>query len=221
MIPHGPRSRLPSHQEFSWDTITIGPNDKSRYRVTKQLLKTDNHFFYLASHPSHGEVVIKQWQHKHAYDAIPGIWYLFAFNGMKHSLKVYDVWGVNVAMEKIDGTMDELNIDKEMYSCFSQLLTAVRDVHHKKIALFNIEPKNIGWTLNDFDERVYKFFDYNKALSFTTATTLDKNPMDDIVALGHIFATFDSDFIREIATECLSGKFTASQLYKKWVDDIV
>lgn len=214
--PLGPRPRSPSYVEFSWNNITIGPNENSRYRVIKQLLKTDNNLFYLASHPHHGEVVIKQYQRKYI---ISDLRYLFAFNGMKHSLKVYDAWNVNIAMEKIEGTLDMLDISKEIYNCFSQLLTAVRDIHDKKIALFNIKPKNIGWVINSFGEHLYKFFDYDKALSFSVALIEGKNPLDDIVALGQIFITSDSDFMRKIAIECLSGQFTAIQLYKKWVDD--
>jgi len=215
---------------FSWDNITIGPHQYSQYRILNQFLKTKHRIFYNATHSEFGNnIVIKQFPQEKLLDIVSAIRYLYIFNGMKHSIHVYDMWGNNIAMERLDGilgdfyekdkkdenttkiTRDEkINIDKNAFDCFCQLLYAIREFHLYKVALFNISPKTIGW-VNKNGKRVYKFFDYTTAKSFRL---VKRNPIEDVIALGRMFERYENFYIQAIAKDCMSGQFTADQIYQ-------
>lgn len=215
---------------FSWDDTTIGPHQYSQYRILNQFLKTKDRRFYIASHPEFGNnIVIKQYPQEKLLDIVSAIRYLYIFNGMKHSIHVYDMWNNNIAMERLDGVLDEFNkgdksdenttkitrnekidIDKDAFDCFCQLLYAIREFHLYKVALFNISPKTVGW-VNKNGRRVYKFFDYTTAKSFRL---VKRNPIEDVIALGHMFERYENLYIQAIAKDCVSGKFTADQIYQ-------
>lgn len=217
--------------KFSWDDITFGPHEYSRYRILTQFLKTENRRFYIASHPEFGNnVVIKQFPQEKLLDMVSAIRYLYIFNGMPHSIRVYDMWGNNIAMERLDGILVDLvdtfvkddtffissneieTRDAIAFDCFLQLLRAIRDFHFHKIALFNISPKTIGWVLNKNGDRVYKFFDYTTARSFSL---VKRNPIEDVIALGRIFEKCKNPIIQSIVKKCISGQFTSAQMVQK------
>ena len=114
-------------------------------------------------------------------------------------------------MERLDGILDKFSIDdKHAFDCFVQLLYAIREFHSHKVALFNISPKTVGW-VNENGRRVYKFFDYTKAKSFKL---VKHNPIEDVIALGRMFERYENLYIQAIAKECVSGYFTADQIYQ-------
>lgn len=197
---------------FSWDDITIGPHQYSQYRIMSQFLKTKYRTFYSATHSKFGSnIVIKQYPQEKLNDIVSAIRYLYIFNGMKHSIHVYDMWDNNIAMERLDGILDKFSIDdKHAFDCFVQLLYAIREFHSHKVALFNISPKTVGW-VNENGRRVYKFFDYTKAKSFKL---VKHNPIEDVIALGRMFERYENLYIQAIAKECVSGYFTADQIYQ-------
>jgi len=217
--------------KFSWNDITIGPSEYSQYQILYEFLNTKHRRFYIASHKEFGDnVVIKQFPQEKLLDMVSAIRYLYIFNGMPHSINVYDMWGNNIAMERLDGIMESLvdtfvtderfdistdeieTRDAIAYDCFLQLLRAIRDFHLNKIALFNISPKTIGWVVNKNGDRVYKFFDYTTAKSFSL---VKHNPVEDVIALGRIFEKCKNPIIQSIANKCVSGRFTSPQLYQK------
>jgi hypothetical protein len=197
---------------FSWDDITIGPHPYSQYRIMSQFLKTKYRTFYSATHSKFGSnIVIKQYPQEKLNDIVSAIRYLYIFNGMKHSIHVYDMWDNNIAMERLDGILDKFSIDdKQAFDCFVQLLYAIREFHSHKVALFNISPKTVGW-VNENGRRVYKFFDYTKAKSFKL---VKHNPIEDVIALGRMFERYENLYVQAIAKECVSGYFTADQIYQ-------
>lgn len=197
---------------FSWDDITIGPHQYSQYRIMSQFLKTKYRTFYSATHSKFGSnIVIKQYPQEKLNDIVSAIRYLYIFNGMKHSIHVYDMWDNNIAMERLDGILDKFSIDdKQAFDCVVQLLYAIREFHSHKVALFNISPKTVGW-VNENGRRVYKFFDYTKAKSFKL---VKHNPIEDVIALGRMFERYENLYIQAIAKECVSGYFTADQIYQ-------
>jgi hypothetical protein len=235
---------------FSWDNITVGPHQYSQYRILTQFLKTKHRRFYIASHPEFGNnIVIKQYPQEKLLDIVSAIRYLYIFNGMKHSIHVYDMWSNNIAMERLDGILGEfeeeanrneadrneanrneanrneanrnenttkltrdekIDIDKNAFDCFCQLLYAIREFHLYKVALFNISPKTIGW-VNKNGQRIYKFFDYTKAKSFRM---VKRDPIEDVIALGRMFERYENLYIQAIAKDCVSGQFTADQIYQ-------
>ena len=197
---------------FSWDDITIGPHQYSQYRIMSQFLKTKYRTFYSATHSKFGSnIVIKQYPQEKLNDIVSAIRYLYIFNGMKHSIHVYDMWDNNIAMERLDGILDKFSIDdKQAFDCFVQLLYAIREFHSHKVALFNISPKTVGW-VNENGRRVYKFFDYTKAKSFKL---VKHNPIEDVIALGRMFERYENLYVQAIAKECVSGYFTADQIYQ-------
>ena len=216
---------------FSWDDVTIGPHEHSQYRILYEFLKTKHRRFYIASHKEFGDsVVIKQFPQEKLLDMVSAIRYLYIFNGMPHSINVYDMWGNNIAMERLDGMMESLvdtfvtdetfdisideieTRDAITFDCFLQLLRAIRDFHFHKIALLNISPKTIGWVVNENGDRVYKFFDYTTAKSFSL---VKRNPVEDVIALGRIFEKCKNPIIQSIANKCVSGRFTSSQMVQK------
>jgi hypothetical protein len=218
--------------KFSWNDITIGPHEYSQYRILSQFLKTKNRIFYIASHPEFGDnVVIKQFPQEKLLDMVSAIRYLYIFNGMPHSIHVHDMWGNNIAMERLDGMMESLLVDTFVtdetfdisiddietrdaivFDCFLQLLRAIREFHLNKIALFNISPKTIGWVVNKNGDRVYKFFDYTTAKSFSL---VKYNPIEDVIALGRIFEKCKNPVIKAIVKKCVSGRFTSAQMVQK------
>lgn len=211
--------------KFSWDDVTIGPHEHSQYQILYEFLKTKHRRFYIASHQKFGDsVVIKQFQQEKLFDMVSAIRYLYIFNGMPHSINVYDMWGNNIAMERLDGMMEELvdtfdistdeieTRDAITFDCFLQLLRAIRDFHLNKIALLNISPKTIGWVVNKNGDRVYKFFDYTTAKSFSL---VKRDPVEDVIAVGRIFEKCKNPIIQSIANKCVSGRFTSSQMTQK------
>lgn len=224
--------------KFSWDDITIGPNDHSQYRILDQFLQTTNRRFYNATHPEFGDnIVIKQFPPEKLLDIVSAIRYLYIFNGMTHSIHVYDMWNNSIAMERLEGMMDEVIEtfitkddnegdlssdeidfrDATAFDCFFQLLRAVREFHYNKVALFNISPKTVGWVLNKDGFRIYKFFDYTTARSFSL---VKRNPIEDVIAIGHIFINCKNHYIQTIARDCVSGKFGSEQMVKKALETV-
>ena len=219
--------------KFSWDDITFGPHEYSRYRILTQFLQTTNRRFYNATHPEFGDnIVIKQFPQEKLLDMVSAIRYLYIFNGMIHSIHVYDMWDNNIAMERLDGMMDdviktedkadtssdEIDFrDATAFDCFFQLLRAIREFHYNKVALFNISPKTIGWILNKDGFRIYKFFDYTTARSFSL---VKRNPIEDVIAIGRIFIKYKNPYIQAIARDCVSGQFGSEQMVQKAVETV-
>lgn len=225
--------------KFSWDDITIGPNNYSQYKILNQFLQTKNRRFYNAIHPQFGDnIVIKQFPQENLLDMISAIRYLYIFNGMTHSIHVYNMWDNSIAMERLDGMVgevietfitkddnegdlssDEIDFrDATAFDCFFQLLRAVREFHYNKVALFNISPKTIGWVLNKDGFRIYKFFDYTTARSFSPL--VKRNPIEDVIAIGRIFIKCKNHYIQTIARDCVSGQFGSEQMVKKAVETV-
>lgn len=142
------------------------------------------------------------------------------------------MWDNNIAMERLDGmlddvikTEDKIDIgsdeidfrDATAFDCFFQLLRAIREFHYNKVALFNISPKTIGWVLNKDGFRIYKFFDYTTARSFSL---VKRNPIEDVIAIGRIFIKYKNPFIQAIARDCVSGQFGSEQMVQKVVETV-
>ena len=147
------------------------------------------------------------------------------------------MWNNSIAMERLDGMMDEVIEtfitkddnegdfssdeidfrDATAFDCFFQLLRAVREFHYNKVALFNISPKTVGWVLNKDGFRIYKFFDYTTARSFSL---VKRNPIEDVIAIGHIFINCKNHYIQTIARDCVSGKFGSEQMVKKALETV-
>lgn len=142
------------------------------------------------------------------------------------------MWDNNIAMERLEGMMDdviktedkadtssdEIDFrDATAFDCFFQLLRAIREFHYNKVALFNISPKTIGWILNKDGFRIYKFFDYTTARSFSL---VKRNPIEDVIAIGRIFIKYKNPYIQAIATDCVSGQFGSEQMVQKAVETV-
>lgn len=142
------------------------------------------------------------------------------------------MWDNNIAMERLDGMMDdviktedkadtssdEIDFrDATAFDCFFQLLRAIREFDYNKVALFNISPKTIGWILNKDGFRIYKFFDYTTARSFSL---VKRNPIEDVIAIGRIFIKYKNPYIQAIARDCVSGQFGSEQMVQKAVETV-